>query len=72
MPFSLSISPPHDRQWLARSFILKISAIMSFTLVLDTFSPLAVCNPPVKNISSQKRPAASALLADTARLTVVS
>ena len=46
---------------------------MSFTLVLDTFSPLAVCSPPVKKYFISKTPCGVCMyLPDTARLTVVS
>jgi len=52
---------------------LKISAIMSLTLVLDMPSPLAVWIPEVKKYFISKMPCGVCMyLPETARLTVVS
>ena len=53
-------------------FIL-VSAIMSFALVLDMLSPLAVCRPEVKKYFISKMPCGVCMyLPETPRLTVVS
>ena len=58
---------------LAGFSLLKISAIMSFTLVLETSPPLAVCRPAVKKNFISNTPCGVCMyLPETARLTVVS
>ena len=74
IPLSLSIfTTSWSDNGLPVSSFLKMSAIMSFTLVLDTPSPLAVCSPAVKKKRISKMPCGVCIyLPETARLTVVS